>query len=112
MVKVASDVQWQDLVNHIKALEYSFLGNVMSNNDNLNNYDVPGIYVCDSAVKAATLSNTPITTAGFKMYVEYTISTSRLRQTIHVNNASSDTFIRSYTATGWSGWRKITTTAV
>lgn len=121
MSKVPTANQWQDLANRIKGkVNKSLVDNILLSKIDvvlptgaaLDNYTTPGIYISDSATKSASLTNTPITSAGFKLIVEYTISDARLRQTIYANNSTSDTFYRSYTAAGWQGWRKVTTTAV
>lgn len=78
----------------------------ISTNDDLNNYTTYGIYVCSSQTTSASLSNNPITTTGFKLIVEYLHDVSRIRQTIYANNATSDTFVRTYSASGWGVWIK------
>lgn len=121
MVKTASETQWQDLADRVKAKStpdtvssdfLSKIGTSIPSNSNLNNYTTPGLYVCPTATVASSLTNCPSVGSAFLLEVRYTNADIRYRQTIYANNANSDIFFRTYVSTGWSGWRKITTSAV
>lgn len=120
MAKLPTDSQWQDLADRVKAKStpasvpsdyLSTIGTTIPSNSNLNNYTTPGLYVCASATVASTLSNAPSVGSAFLLEVRYTNANTRYRQTIYSNNATADEFFRVYGASGWVGWRKVTTTS-
>ena len=81
-------------------------GVFIENGTDLNNLTTPGIYYCNNSADAQTLINSPIQ-AGFKLIVEYNQATSRIIQTIKVNNsAHSTSFVRTYVDV-WGAWNKV-----
>lgn len=74
----------------------------ITENANLNSFTTPGEYYCGSNATAATISNSP-TTSAFRLTVEYTTTptgTANVRQTVRPYN-SDVTYIR-YTNTATS----------
>lgn len=82
------------------------LGTPIGDNSDLNDFTTPGIYYSLNASKSATLSNTPITTAGFKLIVEYVSATNRLSQIIIVNSTHSIMYVRNNTGS-WNAWQQL-----
>jgi len=70
--------------------------------DDLNNYKTPGIYVSNDSTKSASLSNTPLTTTGFKLFVIDGYVNGRVTQFITGNN--NRIYNRIYNGTDWSNW--------
>ena len=71
-----------------------------------NNYTTPGVFRMQTATGAGLSSNIPMTTAAFKMIVEYVNSETRIRQTFIPLAAQGYYFIRMYTNLGWQPWYK------
>ena len=83
-------------------------GTYLEENDDLNNLTTAGVYYAGSSNIAATLSNTPVTTAAFKLIVECLARNDRLVQTIKVNDATSSKVYYSRTYQGsWGAWQKV-----
>ena len=72
---------------------------------NLNDYTTAGVFFVGSAASAATIVNTPITSTSYKLVVEETISSARIKQTVVVNSANSN-YVRWYNGTTWSAWER------
>ena len=98
----------ENAINSIDTLNIN--GTVIPQNSDLNNYTTPGVFYSQTGTISATLSNTPVTNAAFKMIVEYLHNTSRIRQTIYVNNTTSDTYVRTFSSSqSWGEWMKMAT---
>lgn len=78
---------------------------ILSNSD-LNDYTSPGVFYCVSGTVAATLSNTPITNAGFTMYVNPSSTIGLPTQIIFssVSTLSRIYIRRKYNTTTWYDW--------
>ena len=76
---------------------------VIGSNTDLNDLDVPGVYECQNATTASSLTNSP-STAGFSMLVMRINNTNR-NQLLLVGGS---VFVRLKTSSGWSAWRKFT----
>lgn len=83
-------------------------------NADLNNYVDEGNYTSGSGTQSGGISNTPVTTQGFRLEVKKTTNASggRITQIIYPNATASIFFIRTKTTdTGWNGWYKYTGSA-
>lgn len=88
-------------------------GKVIASNSNLNNYTLPGSYYCPNATVAGSLTNTPISDAGFRLVVELLTNTdARFMQTIHANGNDGAFYQRKQTSQGMSSWYKFEGTVV
>ena len=78
---------------------------------NLNNYTTVGVYYSPSAARSETLSNTPVTNAGYKLIVAQTgyTGTSYVVQIAILGAASYQCiYMRNRTASAWNDWRCLT----
>lgn len=81
-------------------------GTPVAANDDLDDYTVPGLYICTSATTAATLSNSP-TTAAFRMEVKAVAgNANRLVQIIYANQNETKVYMRTNTGT-WGAWKSV-----
>lgn len=88
-------------------------GNAIQSNANLNDYTQPGAYYCPNAAVAGSLTNSPITNAGFRLVVESITNTvGRFIQTIHANGNDGCFYQRKQTSQGMSPWYKFEGTQV
>lgn len=74
--------------------------------DDLNNYQSTGIWYAVSAAVAATIINTPFTSAAFRVEVKV-ITTNRIMQILYPNWDLGFFFVRNLTGSGWSSWYRI-----
>jgi hypothetical protein len=78
-------------------------GKAISKNDNLDDYQTPGVYSAILSV-ATTLSNCPVS-KGFKLVVEVGYSgNTRLIQTIYAGGATVPTYTRKLEDGAWNPW--------
>ena len=80
-------------------------GKTIPSNEDLNNYVTPGVYKSDSGTVSGTLTNTPHTTTGFKLKVEYLGASAYLRQTI-LPRTTCNYYVRYCTNGTWGAWQK------
>ena len=80
-------------------------GEGVTSGADLNDYTTPGTYYVGSASAASNIVNTPITDAGFKLIVENTISSSRIRQ-YAIPNSNTAPYVRYSNGTTWSSWER------
>ena len=78
----------------------------------LNDITTAGDYYVLNATSASTIINSPHTVTAFKLKVEYLHDKTRFRQTIYASDSACDTYIRTYTVNGWTGWFKLNLTQV
>lgn len=128
--KLYTDNQYNELltlpteVSRVDHL-YDHSGTIASNDD-LNDYIVPGNYLCNTAAICNTLSNKPSSlNQGFSLKVEvrgaYSVSgTSTIFQTVYKvnNNAAAGNndcpvYVRSraYNISTWSNWKRLVSTS-
>lgn len=85
-------------------------------NTDLNTLLTPGIYTCTSSDIAATLTNCPYTSSGFRVDVIQTSSANFKKQILQPNQMGTDSsrYERSYSASSnaFSSWYKFEGTAV
>lgn len=85
---------------------YSLLrGTGVTSGADLNDYTTPGTYYVGSSSAAANIINGPLTSTSYKLVVENTISTSRIKQTVVLNSDKAG-FERFYNGTTWSAWKR------
>lgn len=85
------------------------LNNSIANNTDLNTLTTPGAYYSGSAAVSGTLTNSPVTTTGFRLEVIRISSASSYRQVIYPNNAKSYYVrIKSGSTAEWSTWTTVT----
>lgn len=88
---------------------------------NMNNYKVSGIYVCENGIRTNTADNLPIANSGsahnFSFVLQVAASNSienpAVGQTLYLTNrygSETKQYIRTYLADGWTGWREVTGT--
>ncbi|MCM1307590.1 MAG: pyocin knob domain-containing protein [Butyrivibrio sp.] len=87
-------------------------GAVIAEGTDLNTLTEPGTYSSESAAKSATLSNTPLTTSGFSLYVLHTYqsgNTNAYRQQIIINGSDLHMWrrLRSNSNGQWSEWQQM-----
>ena len=85
---------------------YGGRGTEISENANLNTYTTPGTYYSPNSTRSGTLTNTPVTGSGFKLYVEAGYQGARKYQMIKYAG-SPDTFTRMTDDSGstWGPWQ-------
>lgn len=88
-------------------------GDAITSNSNLNDYTQSGSYYCPNSAVAGSLTNSPITNAGFRLVVESITNTAgRFIQTIHANGNDGCFYQRKQTSQGMSPWYKFEGTQV
>ena len=75
-------------------------GKIIPENADLNTYTTPGFYFCANSATAATLSNSPVTSAGFSLVV---LAKSTTYQTQLINSGGY-LYFRQRSSNGWSAW--------
>ena len=89
------------------------LGTKISSGTDINSLTTPGIYYSESAAKSATLINAPVTTAGFKLIVEYVNSNIRYNQIAIINDSKAAIYTRTFSSTEvWSDWEMLQTNKI
>lgn len=78
-------------------------------NDDLNNYNIPGCYKCITQAIAGTLSNCPVN-QGFRLEVKAILAYDRAYQFLYPNGNIAMIYIRSLTSNGWQEWKKLSDT--
>ena len=75
-------------------------------NADLNDYITPGAYHSNESSKSITLTNTPITTSGFRLFVQGSYATNYLWQfVIGADGLTNKIYCRRRNASsGWSNW--------
>lgn len=91
-----------DALSNLGAYDLGSSTSIPSNAD-LDTYKTVGTYRTSSSSVAASLQHSPTTTS-FKMIVEYTASTSYIRQTI-IDYKGENSWVRWYNSS-WSAWVK------
>ena len=86
------------------------LGVSIPSNSNLNNYSSVGTYYVQNATVAGTISNAPITNSGYKLIVFAINYLSYVFQMVFAYNGAI--YRRVYNGSGWSGWYRLSETAV
>lgn len=84
------------------------IGTNLVTSDNLNNKTTPGVYTCNTATIALSLINCP-TALPFRMQVITSNGSARYLQIVYAPTYNDDfvyTYIRAYTASGWTSWRQ------
>ena len=86
----------------------SSTGTAIPSSANLNTYMTPGIYSSASGTVSGTLTNSPITSTGFKLIVEYGYSgSSRIIQTAYgTSTVSPSIYYRFFANNTWSSWAR------
>ena len=83
---------------------------IIRSDSNLNDFDVPGVYQCQTSAIAATLSNKPsmYSETPFNLVVSQGQSEERLMQELHSISPYNEVFVRWYggEGSGWSKWTK------
>jgi len=106
MNKIETELKYLDDCNTLQLPETE-----IPLNADLNNYITVGAYKSTSASVTDTLTNCPLTGAGFKLIVEKNHGDQRYTQTIHSNTLTSQIFVRTYTGS-WGEWQKMVLTPV
>ena len=83
----------------------------IENDADLNDYKTPGNYRVNTSTIAASLVNSPSTTAG-RLTVLETTQAERIIQLYRVNNFACDSYARYFNGTSWGAWVKAATTNV
>lgn len=78
-------------------------GEELPDSADLNDYTELGMYYCNSASKAATFQNCPVTNSNFKLIVQRAGHNAYVHQTIIVGNGAARTFQRAKTD-AWNSW--------
>lgn len=79
------------------------LGTNIPDNSDLNDYKTAGTYYVASSTNAATITNSPITSAGYKLVVVSCGSILNLRQIAFINS-SNNIRARMYDGSTWGSW--------
>lgn len=92
----------------LKNLNLASYKNSIKENDDLNDYVIPGDYCCYTSELSATINNRPSTSAdyAFKLTVEQTSNTQRILQKIVFNINQYMEYVRYYYGE-WTPWRRI-----
>ena len=79
------------------------------NGSDLNDYKTPGSYYAVNAAAAATITNGPVTTTGYRLYVIQqgdTSASNYLCQLAISNSSPTEIYTRRYTGSTWNGWTR------
>jgi len=80
------------------------VGKEIPQGSNLNNYLQAGVYFCPNAARAATITNTPTTTAGFRLEVLYTSATTYVYHIAYINGGAMMSRYFNPTTNTWTEW--------
>ena len=96
-----------------------FRGTVINSNSDLNDYTTPGRFFVPNSTIAATISNTPVTGAGFtlEIFANAAAAPSNVVQVItKISRVMDSRYMRAYVYSSgvysWQSWYKITATQV
>lgn len=92
----------------IKNLNLSSYKNVIKQNDDLNDFTIPGDYCCFNTDIASTILNKPNQPYAFKLTVEQTTNVERILQRIVFNIDQYMEYVRYYSGS-WSQWERVKT---
>lgn len=81
----------------------------LSSGDNFNDLTTPGSYTVINATMAGTILNIPVASGG-RLVVMTAMSDARFYQIYFANNATI--YVRYYSASGFTAWRAVSTSAV
>lgn len=84
-------------------------GEAIPSGSDLNTYTTPGVFSSASASVSGTLINTPITSCGFRLVVEYIGGSSYIRQTIISRTTNCRTYKRYKNTNSWYDWQVVLT---
>ena len=84
-------------------------GTAIPSGSNLDEYITPGVFDSSNASISESLINTPVTTGGFKMVVEYIGSSTFIKQTIITRTTNCRTYKRYKNSTAWHDWQLVLT---
>lgn len=84
-------------------------GEAIPSGSDLNTYTTPGVFSSASASVSGTLINTPITSCGFRLVVEYIGGSSYIRQTIISRTTKCKTYKRYKNTNSWYDWQVVLT---
>lgn len=76
----------------------------ITSNSDLNNFTTPGVYYCTNSTVAATLSNTPISNAGFELTVAPSDSSGVIQLIYNSVSTVSKLYIRRKNGSTWYPW--------
>ena len=95
-------------ITNLGGLSAAQIGTAIPSNADLDTYTTPGTYHSKSGDISATLSNPPLTSSGFKLYVSKVYTDKRILQVAVVGIGQTVYFWRYSTDTGvtWSDWAK------
>ena len=86
-------------------------GTELPANADLNSYTTVGVYYSPTGARSETISNTPVTNAGYKLIVAqagYTGTTYLVQIAILGAASNQCIYMRNRTTSAWSGWRCLT----
>ena len=100
-----SDSNAFDALTTLGGLTLRSIGTAIPANSNLNTYMTPGVYYSENAARSATITNTPTTESGFKLYVIQGYVSSNGMQIIRANSVNK-LWKRYWQSNGqsWSKW--------
>lgn len=89
-------------------------GEEIPKNSNLDDYKTAGIFRVANATNAASITNSPITNAGYALRIRYCQTAGYVRQEAYTGTGPGSWYIRHYkgSSAGWTGWFKFTGTAI
>ena len=96
------------VTNDLKAhtlLTSNAFASIIQSNDDLNDYKTAGTYYSGGSTTSSTLSNTPVTSSGFKLIVCATTSAAYCVQIII--QYQEQIYIRGYNNGTWRAWKRI-----
>ena len=95
-----------DALKNLGALSAVSHNGVIAANDNLNNYTSVGVYLCENSSVAASVTNSPIITAGYKIavFVGY-VPNSRYQIALLIDNQICIRYTHDMST--WSEWVSI-----
>ena len=85
-------------------------GSELPNNANLNQYTTPGTWRCSSIASAATISNGPVSDAGYRLEVLALSSNSYLMQVAYINGGAIKFRYFNGSNSSWGTWRTVSYT--
>lgn len=93
-------------VQGVKNLSIVPSSKMLQNGDDLNDIKACGDYISQTGEISASLINSPVSTAAFKLTVEFTNSNERIIQTVTRNSIFQEKYTRFFDGTNWNPWQR------
>lgn len=82
-------------------------GEPLVSGQNLNEFMTPGVWYAQNSAVAAAVTNSPVTSTGYKLVVMNT-TVGRVMQVVFQNYTAAHVYLRWHNGTAWQAWKTIT----